>query len=198
MKIIGILALMLLGVLTGITEGAEKFSTAAYFPATPAQNWVYEGAGNEFAGFTRSVMYHQGERVQIAEYNSGSRVVSVYRITPETVMKVLLRPECYTHANLIGEADNRAEIVLKAPFRVGASWESDGLRREIISSTEQITVPGGRFEKVLKLKITSLSTPQQGEVSYEYYALGVGLILREYIAAENLKITAALKSVTLP
>jgi hypothetical protein len=43
-----------------------------YFPTEQNLTWAYEGSGNEYAAFTRKVIYKEDSRVQIAQDNGGT------------------------------------------------------------------------------------------------------------------------------
>jgi len=50
-------------------------------------------------------------------------------------------------------------------------------RAEIISSTDTMTTPAGKFTEVLRIKETS--PLERGQKEYKYYAPGIGLIKEE-------------------
>lgn len=172
----------------------EVQDVSRYFPVEQNLLWVYEGEGNEYASFTRKVMYRQGERVQMAEDNGGTRMAMVFRVVPEGVTKIFMIPEFYTEENLLDEPHNHGEQVLKAPLKVGMVWEDDKFLREVLSIDEQVVVPAGTFTDVVKIRVTA--KPQTGSQSLEYYAPDVGLILREFTSESNYKVSSKLKSLS--
>ncbi|MEW6064635.1 MAG: hypothetical protein ACOY3U_13100 [Bacillota bacterium] len=163
-----------------------------YFPAEPQLTWEYEGFGNEYAAFTRKVLYRQGNRVQMSENNGGTVMGLVFDVSAQAVTKTFSVPEFYDERNILNEKANLQEVILKAPLRVGESWQNDGSKREVVSTGERVEVPAGKFEKVVKIKITPLEDKQDHE-QFEYYAENTGLIMREFIAGDS-RITSKLKS----
>jgi hypothetical protein len=179
-----------------VTPPAEDAITniTAYFPIEAKQTWTYQGEGNEYASFTRRVMVQQGNRAQFAEDNGGTKMVMVYQVTPDEVKKTFFVPEFYTDKNMLNEPANQSEVILKAPLKVGAVWQDDKYKREVLGIREKVTVPAGTFENVVKIKVTSLQGGLQGSQLFEYYAPNTGLILREFTSGENFKVVSKLKS----
>ncbi|MEW6695914.1 MAG: hypothetical protein ACOY35_12150 [Bacillota bacterium] len=175
-------------------EPEEKVITDVrkYFPADDQLTWEYEGFGNEYATFTRKVLHRQGNRVQISENNGGTVMGLVFDVSADAVTKTFSIPEHYDDRNILNEKANLNEIVLKTPLKVGGNWQNEGSKREVVGIDETVEVPAGRFERVVKIKITPLDH-KQDHLQYEYYAENTGLILREFIAGDQ-KITSKLKS----
>ncbi|BBB91262.1 MAG TPA: hypothetical protein PKA28_14970 [Methylomusa anaerophila] len=191
--------------LTTILLGCQKASSpvisgpehavndvTAYFPSESNMIWVYQGEGNEFAGFTRRVMIRQGNRVQFSEDNGGTKMMMVFQVSAGEVKRTFFVPEFYTDKNMLNEPDNLAEVILKAPLKSGAVWQDARNRREVLGISEKITVPAGTFENVVKIKVTPLQGGPQGSQLLEYYAPNTGLILREFTAGDNFKVLSKL------
>lgn len=167
-------------------------SASVYFPAEPGMVWIYEGKGNEYAGFRRTAVLRENTQAQFNENNGGTQTGLVYQITPEAVILLYAAEEYYTNDSLLGRQPNRSETLLKTPLTPGAGWQDDRRRREVVSTDDTLTVPAGTYTKVLKIK----STPLKDHSSYsvtEYYAPGVGLVAREY-AAQDFTISSHLKA----
>ena len=163
-----------------------------YFPTEPNSTWEYEGSGNEYAAFTRKVIYKEGDKVQLAQDNGGTRLGMVLHVVPEAVLVGYTKEEFYTDTKLFNEAANRNQVVLKAPLKAGAVWQSGQERREVISIEETVQVPAGHYSKVVKLKISRLAANVTSE-TLEYYAPNVGLVLRQFITGSDM-IESRLKS----
>jgi hypothetical protein len=155
-----------------------------YFPAEQSLTWIYEGSGNEYAAFTRKVIYKEDRRVQLAQDNGGTRLGMVLQVLPEAVSVNYVREEFYTDTKLFSEAANRSEILLKAPLKAGAVWETGRERREVISIDETVQVPAGTYSNVVKVKVTSLTANTASE-NVEYYAPNVGLVLQQFITGSD-------------
>lgn len=167
---------------------------STYFPIEAKLTWIFEGEGNEYASFTRRVMVQQVNRSQFAEDNGGTKMVMVYQVEPDKVKRTFFEPEFYSDKNMLNEAANQSEIILKGPLKVGSAWQDDKNKREVLGIREKVTVPAGTFENVVKIRITPLQGESQGSELFEYYAPNTGLILREFISGENFKVISKLKS----
>lgn len=152
-----------------------------YFPSEQNLTWIYEGYGNEYAAFTRKVIHKQGNKVQLAQDNGGTRLGMVLETLPEAVTIHYAEEESYTDAKLFNAAPNRSDVWLKAPLQAGAAWETSRERREVLSVNETVQVPAGIYSNVVKIKITSLAAAGSGE-RLEYYAPQVGLVLSRFSA----------------
>jgi hypothetical protein len=206
MRLVRYLWMMLLCLSVGLHTGCQGSNApvppvqqvvqdvSRYFPVDQNLLWVYEGEGNEYASFTRRVMYRRDDLVQMAEDNGGTRMAMVFRVVPEGVTKIFMIPEFYTEKNLLAESANRADQVLKAPLQVGTVWQEDQNLREVLSIDERVIVPAGTFTNVLKIRVTAKS--QSGDQLLEYYAPDVGLILREFTSENNYKVSSKLKNFT--
>jgi hypothetical protein len=165
-----------------------------YFPTEPNLTWIFEGSGNEYAAFTRTVIYKENSKVQLAQDNGGTRLGMVLQASPEAVTVIYTREEFYSDTKLFNEPTNRNEVLLKAPLKVGAVWETDRERREVVRIDEIVKLPLGIYSNVVKIKVTSLATNTASE-SFEYYAPTVGLVLRQFITGSEM-IESRLKTFT--
>lgn len=80
----------------------------------------------------------------------------------------------------IAEGDNKAGIGLPGLFLLGSRYHQEiapGIamdRAEIISITEMMKTPAGKYTNVLKIEETTPLEPT--DISYKFYAPGIGLI----------------------
>lgn len=82
-------------------------------------------------------------------------------------------------------------MILKTPLQVGTKWESTDGTREIVDLNATVDTPVGKFEKVLKIKITFPDS-----ITYEYFKDGVGLVKRDFRSKdedEASKVTSTLE-----
>lgn len=164
----------------------------SYFYTGQNTTWEYQGTGNEYASFTRKVLHRENNLVQITDNNGGTIMAMVFRLSPEEIVKIYAEAEFYDDRNILTAQPNRQEIILKSPLQVGAQWQDEIFKSEVISIDEKIEVPAGKYNDVVKIKRTSLKDKDSGE-NYEYYAKGVGLVMREYISGD-FKVTSQLKA----
>lgn len=159
----------------------------AYFPLSIGSMWQYLGEGNEYASFTRKVLFKQGERTQTMEDNGGTVSANIYRVSGDEVRLVYSQGEEYDKVNLLERKDNRDSIILKAPLKTGTKWKNAEDEREIVATDASVDTPAGRFEDCIKVSIKS-----QNSTMYEYFKAGVGMVKREFIS-EGMTVTSTLE-----
>lgn len=183
-----LLILFLAGCLTlTACSKAEPPKPADFFPMTKGSFWEYEGEGNEFASFTREVLFTDSGRAQLRENNGGTVTASVIEATETAVIRVFSRAEAYGEENYMEKQATENTILLKAPVEVGTEWEvQDGIK-EITDVNATVTTPAGKFEKCVAV------TANYGESTIvEYYKAGIGLVKREFTSGD-IKVTSSLK-----
>jgi hypothetical protein len=163
-----------------------------FFPSTVGSVWSYKGEGNEYASFTRRVLFASGARVQVHESTGGTVLAIVYEISDTAVRRVFRREEAYQPVNLLNEKATEDVVVLRTPFKVGATWDSGTDRVEITDVNATVNTPAGTFANCLVLKKTSREAADESVVR-EYYKAGVGLVLREFVSGTT-RVTSSLES----
>jgi hypothetical protein len=160
-----------------------------FYPLTVGSTWEYEGAGNEFASFTRKVVFAQGNLAQTSEDNGGTVTTRIVQTNENAVTVVYFSGEDYQPQNKLadGFTSNENDILLQAPVKVGTTWASKNANKSIVSITESIDTPAGKFDNCVKVKFTG-----QNDTIYQYYKSGVGLVKQEFISG-NTAITSTLK-----
>jgi len=193
-KKLAIVLLLMCWPLSAAVACPSENNVSRYFPAEAGLVWDYAGEGIEFAEFTRRVEFVQGTRVQMSEYNGATRTMLVFQVAPDTVIKTFSQDEVYDNTNFLQKLPNRSTLVLKAPLVVGAMWEDAKERREILSTTAKIAVPAGSFDSVVVVKITS-QMKEKSDTSHriEYYAANTGLIMREFLGMNDIRMASRLK-----
>lgn len=173
-------SLMLLG--TGCQkEQTESIKAGDYFPGTVGSYWKYKGAGNEYASFSREVVFAGDNRVQLKENNGGTMTDAVYEITDMQVSRVYFIGESYEKKNYLDQKGDQNQIVLKLPLKQGESWENTDDQREVVSQNVSVDTPAGTFDQCVKIKISPQPAASTA-VTYEYYKEGVGLVKREFVS----------------
>ncbi len=174
-------------------ESQKNLILKAYFPLHQGMEYSYAGEGNEFAPFTRKIMFVEDNYLQFTDNNGGTVVVKIYKYNDKEITEVFSEGEFYEDENLIPDVRNneeKGEIILKAPLEVGKSWSSNDQEREIVSIDQEVKVPAGTFYQVVRVKITYQDSNNTG---YEYYAPNIGLIKSEYLG-EGFEIKSELES----
>jgi hypothetical protein len=180
------LGLFVFTALVGCSQKPEK--PGDYFPLTLNSYWKYLGEGNEFASFSRNVIYVKDNLAQVEETNPGTTIGQVFETTDTMVRRVYFAGEQYERTNLLGEKPNDDLVILKAPIKVGTSWMTKGGQRTIVAIDAVVKAPAGEFKNCLKVKIAAPDARL-----YEYYCKGVGLVKREFIAGGS-TVTSTLES----
>ncbi len=153
-----------------------------YFPAIPGNHWSYLGEGNEYASFTREVLYSKDQLVQFTTDNGGTVATRIFELGNDYVKSVYFEGESYQPGNFLdqGFTPNDDTILIKEPLAVGSAWENAEDRREIVSLNAAMNTPAGKFGNCLKIEITS-----EFSTIYEYYKEGVGLVKSEFLSEGN-------------
>lgn len=159
-----------------------------YFPAEPGMKWIYSGTGNEYAAFWQQVVRRQGNHVQFAIDNGGTRIGTIYEISSDAIIQTLSQEEWYAEDSLFDKQPNRKRTLLKSPLRQGASWQDNEFHYDVASMNALATTPAGTFTGCIKIRIR---TADNAGETFEYYAPEVGLVLREYIH-DKFRVTSAL------
>lgn len=172
-----------------VPNAAVEVMPGEYYPLTVGSSWEYEGTGNEFASFTRKVLFSKGNLSQTTESNGGTTATSIYKTTDTTVTRVYYAGEDYQPKNLLDTtySINDNEIVLQSPMKVGTTWPNKNTNKTILALNEVVDTPAGKFEDCVKVKITD-----NNDTTYQYYKKGVGLVKQEYISGTT-TITSTLK-----
>lgn len=168
-------------------QAATKISD--YFPLTAGNTWEYEGIGNEYASFSREVLFVNGKQAQIKEDNGGTVSTSIFIISDDSIKRVFFSGETYNPENLLPDkfSSNDSTVILQGPLKVGTSWGEGENKREINSLDISTDTPAARFAHCLQIK-----SGGQDSTVYEYYSKGTGLVKREFISGEA-KIISQLK-----
>jgi len=159
-------------------EQGEKVSVADYYPLAVGNQWEYEGVGNEYASYTQKVLYSKGNMYQVMIDNGGTISANIYVLNDESLIRIYSEAEVYDEKNVLDEAGNMEDIIIKAPLEVGTKWERQGNSYEITGTDATVTVPAGTFDNCIVIKATY---KESGAFSNFYYCKGVGLVKSEYI-----------------
>lgn len=166
---------------------ASVLKPGDYFPLMKGASWEYQGEGNEYASFSRKVLFTKENLAQISEDNGGTVSTSIFQTTPQSVTRVFFAGETYSVQNYLDSPPNEANVLLQAPIKVGTKWQTSLGTREIVDLHARVDTPSGTFSDCLKIKI-----PAADSTTFEYYKRAVGLVKREFISGEA-KVTSALK-----
>ena len=152
---------------------------------------VYQGIGNEYAGFVQNIDYIGNGAFQLRTNNGGTETVAVYTAGSDAVTKVFQQHETYYRYDFTAER-SISEPLIKAPLAVGTAWTlPNGSTRSITAVDAAVTVPYGTF------KALEVTTKSADSTVKDYYAPGVGLVKRVFTTKDDpsYEITSALEKV---
>jgi hypothetical protein len=160
-----------------------------FFPIVKDEKYIYEGTGNEFAGYTVYPDYTSKDRVQQRIENGGTVLARVYEVKDGKLTMVLSRGEVYYRENMLQKTDGADEVMLMEPLKKGTSWTlKDGSRRIITGTDKKVTTPYGTFPCI------EVTTEGKDGTTLHYYAKDTGLI-ETIFRTGGTEVTSALKSV---
>lgn len=168
-------------------EIKPSLKVSRYFPLTRGSTWEYQGEGNEYASFTREVLFVKDNRSQIMENNGGTVMATIFEVTDTAVTRIFSQPETYDRVNLLDRVSNENVIILKTPLEVGNRWKDPNGERQIVDIKATVNTPSGKVENCVKIKVAG-----ENSVVYEYFEEGVGMVMREFISGET-RVTSTLK-----
>jgi hypothetical protein len=184
--------------LTGCAEKSQtdqpKDNTAGkiadFFPALENTKYIYEGAGNEFAGYDAYIDYASGDRIQQRIENGGTVMARVYEIKDGKLTLMLSKGEAYYRDNMLDRKGDAEEVMLMEPLAKGTSWTlKDGGKRTITGTEIVIATPMGSYPSI---EVTTENA--DGSTSAQYYAKDVGLV-KNVFSSGGEEVTSTLKSV---
>lgn len=181
------------------TSGAEAeqntdiLKLQDYFPIQADTEYIYEGKGNEYASYTRTIDFIDANKnkVQTRTNNGGTETVEVIEIKDGKVEVIYTVHECYYRDNFMDKTaeDGKAEILLKEPLVKGTSWIlPDGRKRYISAVDVDIDTPSGKYMAIE----VSTKEKNNGGITKDYYAPKVGLVKTVFGAGEE-QISSSLK-----
>ncbi|MHB8122571.1 MAG: hypothetical protein ACYDG4_10495 [Desulfuromonadaceae bacterium] len=166
---------------------AKAPSVAEYFPLTQGSTWEYQGEGNEYASFTREVIFTGINHAQMMENNGGTVLAVVFEAKNDSVIRTYRQGEVYEKINLLDRQPNDNTVILKGPIKVGTKWEGNGSVMEIADISAVVDTPVGKFDNCVKVKIT-----YKDSSVFEYYKVGVGMVKREFVSGDS-RVSSTLK-----
>jgi len=72
-------------------ESQKNLILKAYFPLHQGMEYSYAGEGNEFAPFTRKIMFVEGNYLQLTDNNGGTITVKINKVSDQEISQFYLR-----------------------------------------------------------------------------------------------------------
>jgi len=165
----------------------QYLNPSDFFPLSVGSTWDYKGEGNEYASFTREVLFASGDRAQIRENNGGTVSAAIFNTSTDTVSRIFFMGEAYGQENFLNTEPKEDIIILKSPLQVGTKWEEPNGNREIVDMNAKVDTPAGIFDECIKVKISS-----KDSTLYEFYKKDIGMVKREFRSGDTV-VTSSLK-----
>ena len=160
-----------------------------YYPIEADTRYVYEGTGNEFAGYSAFVDYTSENKVQLMIDNGGTSIARTYEIKGGKVIRTLSKGEVYYRENLLDQNDANEEVLLMEPLKKGTSWLlEDGRKREITEASAEVATPMGNYSAI------EVTTDGKDGTDIDYYVKGIGLV-KTVFQTGGMEVSTSLKSV---
>lgn len=157
-----------------IEEEAEKLTVDRLYPFETDTYRVYEGKGNEFAGYDVYVDFMQSDRIQLRENNGGTEIVRVLEKKDGMVKEVIFEPETYYKENFLSKEPNTDRILLMEPIAAGTTWMNDNETNTITAVDKEVVTPSGTY---LAVEVTRVTKNEKDEyTNIDYYAEDMGLV----------------------
>lgn len=150
----------------------EIASRIPYYPSETMTKIFKNEATND--GFTQIVELIQGNKIQIKQVDSLTRVIMVYEVSDENIKLVFTKEMVDTDSgkNFIeGLVPEKEDIIIQSPLEVGTQWfDGDGGKYEIIKTDAIVKIGLDTFETIV-VKYTNRDFTVK-----EYYAKDIGLV----------------------
>lgn len=160
-----------------------------YYPLKENVQYIYEGEGNEYAGYHQYVDFMKDNRIQIRSNNGGTEDVRVLEIKDGQLVELLRRSETYFRENLLEKAEAGGEVLLKEPLTTGTEWVlTDGSKRYISDTEASVLTPSGEYTGI------EVTTENENGTRTDYYVKDMGLV-KSVFKSEGMEVTSALKEI---
>lgn len=168
------------------TVTAEKIED--YFPLKADVHMKYKGSSTEYSELSTFVDYLTKDKIQIKNITSGTIAAIVYQISGGELKKVYSQEENYYKHDFTGSTNNKNEVLLKEPLKVGTSWKlENGDTSSITSTNSSISTPAGNYTAI------EVTTKGKDYTNKNYYAKGFGLVKSIYKGSSGMEITRELE-----
>ena len=165
-----------------------QLKVSDYFPIEDNVRYVYEGSGNEFAGFSAYTDYTSPGKVQQQIDNGGTSLVRVFQIKGGKLIRTLSKGEVYYRENFLNNEEIN-EVLLMEPLKKGTSWTlADGTERTITDISAEVGTPMGTYSAI------EVTTENDDGTNIDYYAKKVGLVKTVYRSG-SMEVSSVLKSI---
>jgi len=157
-----------------VEKEAKELTVEMLYPFEADTYRMYEGKGNEYAGYDVYVDFMQSDRIQIRENNGGTEIVRVLEKKDGMLKEVIFEPETYYKENFLTKEANTDRILLMEPIEVGTTWKNDNETNTITALDKEVVTPYGTYAAVEVTRVTKNENDEYTNI--DYYAEDMGLI----------------------
>jgi hypothetical protein len=168
----------------------DELTIEDYYTYEADTEYVYEGEGNEYAGYRRYIDFidPKNKRIQTRTNNGGTETVRVLEFKDGKLAVVAMVNESYHRDNIMDHvtSEKESEVLLMEPLEEGNSWMlPDGRKRSITGTKVKVETPSGTYEAL------EVTTEGNKDTSLDYYAPQVGLV-KSIFKSGDMTVTSSL------
>jgi len=177
-----------------VEEEAKEYTVNRLYPFEGDIYKVYEGKGNEFAGYDVYVDFVQSDRIQLRENNGGTEIVRVLEKKDGMLKEIIFEPETYYKENFLSKEANTDRILLMEPIAAGTTWKNENETNTITAVDKEVVTPYGTY---LAVEVTRVTKNEKDEyTNIDYYAEDMGLVKSLNIGA-GYEVSSSLQKVEM-
>lgn len=173
-----------------LTSAGQEESLIGFYPLKVGNIWEYEGDGMNYSTFVQKVVFRKGNRYQINIDNGSTVMANILVENKDNIINTYKSGEISNNVELLDKGRNVNIILLQLPIEKGNFWISEENHYEIIDTAADITVPAGRFEDCIAVRMTFKDNTSN---MIYYYKEGIGLVQSEFRTEAGDLITSKLK-----
>lgn len=161
----------------------SKYNLFDYYPLIP--NRRTDLSGGDFGDSSLILQYlfeeHDKITAQIKQKSANGEQVNVIEVTPDKVSDLYYFVQIPYRANIMARTDYEERIILRAPLQAGTTWESTGLKFEIITVDQPRVIQGH------EMTVMDVEVSKGAEKVLFTYAVGIGLVSNDLVHPDGSK-----------
>lgn len=161
----------------------SKYNLFDYYPLIPNRRTDLSGGDFGDSSLVLQYLFEEHDKItaQIKQTSANGEQVNVIEVTPDKVSDLYYFVQIPYRANIMARTDYEERIILKAPLQAGTTWDSTGLKFEII------TVDQPRVIKGQEMTVMDVEVSKGAEKVLFTYAVGIGLVSNDLLHPDGTK-----------
>ena len=161
----------------------SKYNLFDYYPLIPNRQIDVKGGDFGDSSFVLQYFFEDHEKIkaQIKQTSSHGDQLNVIEVTPNQVSDLYYFLQIPYRANIMAQLEYEERIILKAPLQAGTTWESTGLKFEIIA------VDQSRVINNQEMIVMDVEVSRGDERVLFTYAVGIGLVSNDLLNPDGTK-----------